>query len=71
MRCNICDEILSHSSITAHLASRNHSIKKKVAEYNEMNSLLRRTYENDDRSVLQVWITGLYAKDAVSRESQA
>ena len=62
LRCNVCDQNLSQSQVAEHLAGRNHSIKKKVAEYNEMNSQIKKSYENDT-SVVRTWIRDLYQKD--------
>jgi len=65
VRCNVCDEIVITSAIEQHLAGRNHSIKKKVAEFQEMNALARSSYQNDT-SVVKAWIKDLYAYDFLS-----
>lgn len=65
IRCNICDETISTSAVEQHLAGRNHSIKKKVAEFQEMNAQVRSSYQNDT-SIVKAWIKDLYAYDFLS-----
>lgn len=64
LRCNICDQTVAQSQVAEHIASRNHSIKKKVAEYNEMNTQIKKAYDNDT-SLLRVWIRDLHQKDFI------
>jgi hypothetical protein len=45
-----------------HVSSRNHSIRKKVAEFNEMNSQFKPAYRGDI-SVATAWIRDLYKYD--------
>jgi hypothetical protein len=54
LRCNICDKMIDRTVIEVHIASRTHSIMKKVAEYNEMNALIGRSYSQDS-SVVKFW----------------
>lgn len=65
IRCNICDETINTSAVEQHLAGRNHSIKKKVAEFQEMNAQVKSSYQNDT-SVVRAWIKDLYAYDFLS-----
>jgi len=65
IRCNICDEVLSSSSVEQHVAGRNHSVKRKVAEFNEMNAQIKMSYQNDV-SVVSAWIKDLYNYDFLS-----
>ncbi|HEV8387056.1 MAG TPA: hypothetical protein VGQ03_05490 [Nitrososphaera sp.] len=48
--------------VAEHVSSRNHSIKKKVAEFNEMNSQFKPSYR-DDISIARAWIRDLYKYD--------
>jgi len=64
-RCNICDEIISSSSVEHHIAGRNHGVKKKVAEFHEMNAQIKSSYQNDT-SVVKAWIKDLYQYDFLS-----
>jgi phage FluMu protein Com len=65
LRCNMCDELLDTGEVAAHVASRNHAVKKKVAEFNEMNALVGRHYDGDV-SVVSAWIRNLHAHDYLS-----
>lgn len=65
IRCNICDEVISSSTIEQHVAGRNHSVKKKVAEFNEMNAQIKPSYQQDT-SVVRAWIKDLYNYDFLS-----
>ena len=65
IRCNICDEVISSTTVEQHVAGRNHSMKRKVAEFNEMNSQIKPSYQNDI-SVVKAWIKDLYNYDFLS-----
>ncbi len=65
LRCNMCDELLETADVAGHVAGRNHAVKKKVAEFNEMNALVGRQYGNDV-SVVSAWIRNLRAHDYLS-----
>lgn len=65
IRCNICDEIISSSAVEQHIAGRNHAVKKKVAEFHEMNAQIKTSYQNDT-SVVRAWIRDLYNYDFLS-----
>lgn len=75
LRCNVCDEAVSPSALERHIAGRNHAIKKKVAEFNEMNSQLGRGGsgsrvqacggEEDGVSVMTSWIRSLHQSDFI------
>jgi hypothetical protein len=65
LRCNVCDEQVQASMVAQHVSGRNHSIKKKVAEFNEMNSQFRPSYLNDI-STVRAWIRDLYRYDFLS-----
>ncbi|MEM3094750.1 MAG: hypothetical protein QXX64_03825 [Nitrososphaera sp.] len=65
IRCNICDEIISTSAVEQHVAGRNHAIKKKVAEFHEMNVQVKASCQNDT-SVVKAWIKDLYNYDFLS-----
>ena len=65
IRCNICDEVMSSSSVEQHVAGRNHAVKRKVAEFNEMNAQVKMSYQNDT-SVVSAWIKDLYNYDFLS-----
>jgi hypothetical protein len=65
LRCNVCNEIVRADLVTQHVAGRNHSIKKKVAQYNEMNAQIKPSYRNDI-PVARVWIRDLYEFDCLS-----
>lgn len=65
IRCNICDEIISPAAVEQHLAGRNHAIKKKVAEFQEMNAQVKSSYQNDT-SIVRAWIKDLYNYDFLS-----
>jgi hypothetical protein len=64
-RCNICDEIIRSSAVEQHVVSRNHSVKKKVADFNEMNVHIKPPYQHDT-SVIRAWIRDLYNYDYLS-----
>ncbi len=68
LRCNICDEVISSSTVEPHVADRNHGVKKKVAEFNEMNAQLKSSYQHDT-SVLKAWIKDLNNYDFLSTGS--
>ena len=40
LRCNICNEVIDLAEVGQHVTSRNHAVKKKVAEFHEMNAQL-------------------------------
>jgi hypothetical protein len=65
IRCNICDEIIDASSVEQHITGRNHALKRKVAEFNEMNAQVKMSYQNDT-SVVKAWIKDLYNYDFLS-----
>lgn len=65
IRCNICDEVISSSAVEQHIAGRNHSVKRKVAEFNEMNAQIKTSYLHDT-SVMRVWIRDLHNYDFLS-----
>lgn len=65
IRCNICDEVISSSTVEQHVAGRNHLVKKKVAEFNEMNAQVKPSYQHDT-SVVKAWIKDLYNYDFLS-----
>ena len=67
IRCNICDEVISSSSVEQHIAGRNHAVKKKVAEFHEMNAQVQSIYHNDT-SVVKAWIRDLYNYDFLSMD---
>ena len=63
IRCNMCEEIIS--DVAGHVAGRNHAVKKKVAEFQEMNALVSKSYDQDT-SVLKAWIRDLHSYDYLS-----
>lgn len=68
-RCNICDETVTSTLVEKHVSSRNHSIKKKVAEYHEMNAMIKQpslSINQHDISVVNAWIKDLYKYDFLS-----
>jgi uncharacterized protein involved in tolerance to divalent cations len=65
IRCNICDEVISSAAVEQHIKSRSHSVKRKVAEFNEMNALMKTSYQNDT-SVIEAWIRDLHNYDFLS-----
>jgi len=65
IRCNICDEVISSSAVEQHIKSRSHSVKRKVAEFNEMNAQIKTSYQHDT-SVVKAWIRDLYNYDFLS-----
>ena len=65
LRCNICDSLVEQIEVAQHVAGRNHGIKKKVAEFQEMNALVRKQYENDV-SIASAWIRNLHERDFLS-----
>ncbi|MCI0562820.1 MAG: hypothetical protein MN733_30430 [Nitrososphaera sp.] len=65
IRCNICDEVFSSLSVGEHVAGRNHSIKKKVAEFNEMNAQIKPSHQQDT-SIVTAWIRNLHSYDFLS-----
>lgn len=62
LRCNVCDQLIPQGMVTQHLSARNHSIRKKVAEFNEMNTQVKPSYLNDI-STVRAWIRDLYKYD--------
>jgi len=56
--------------VAQHIAGRGHGVKKKVAEFQEMNSLVRKQYgdssSGSDVSVVNAWIKNLHAHDFLS-----
>ena len=67
IRCNICDEIINGSSVSEHIAGRNHAVRKKVAEFHEMNAQVgRMQYQQHETSVVRAWIRDLYNYDYLS-----
>lgn len=64
LRCNMCDEMVRIDDVARHLEGRNHAVKKKVAEYQEMNAQLGKKYESDT-SVVNAWIRNLHEHDFV------
>lgn len=65
IRCNICDEVINASAVEQHVAGRNHGVKKKVADFNEMNAQIKMSYQNDT-SVVKTWIRDLHNYDFLS-----
>jgi hypothetical protein len=65
IRCNICDEVIDTATVEQHVAGRNHSVKKKVAEFNEMNAQIKMSYQHDT-SVVKTWIRDLHNYDFLS-----
>ncbi len=68
LRCNICNEIIETVEVSQHITGRNHAVKRKVAEFHEMNAQVgnkRSNYEGDT-SVINMWIKGLYVRDFLS-----
>ena len=49
-----------------HASGRNHAVKKKVAEFNEMNAQVGRNRYENDVSVVNAWIRGLHGYDFLS-----
>jgi hypothetical protein len=66
IRCNICDEIISSSAVERHISGRNHAVKRKVAEFHEMNAQVKTTAYQNDTSVISAWIKDLYNYDFLS-----
>ena len=65
IRCNICDEIISTTTVDQHVAGRNHAVNKKVAEFHEMNAQIKLLYQ-DDISIVMAWIKDLHNYDFLS-----
>ena len=65
LRCNVCDQLVASEKVSQHVSGRNHSIRKKVAEFNEMNSQIKPSYR-DDTSILRAWIRDLHRSDFLS-----
>ncbi len=65
LRCNICDELVPQEAVAQHIAGRNHSIRKKVAEWNEMNIQIKPSYPHEI-STVRAWIRDLYKYDFLS-----
>ena len=68
-RCNICDESVTSTLVDQHVSSRNHSIKKKVAEYHEMNAMIKHPsllLTQHEISVVNAWIRDLHKYDFLS-----
>jgi hypothetical protein len=68
LHCNICDKTLDYSLVETHVASRIHSIMKKVAEYNEMNALIGRSYLQDV-SVVRIWARDIAASESIRAQA--
>ena len=66
IRCNICDEIISTTTIDQHVAGRSHAVKKKVAEFHEMNAQIKSSLYQDDTSIVMAWIKDLHNYDFLS-----
>jgi hypothetical protein len=75
LRCNICNEIIETVEVGQHITGRNHAVKRKVAEFHEMNAQVgnnnnsssnRRNNYDGDTSVVNMWIKGLYSRDFLS-----
>ena len=68
IRCNICDEIIGSSSVSEHVAGRNHAVRKKVAEFHEMNAQVgsRQQYQQHETSIVRAWIRDLHNYDYLS-----
>ena len=66
LRCNICDEIVEATKAGEHASDRNHAVKRKVAEFNEMNAQVGRNRYENDVSVINAWIRGLHGYDFLS-----
>lgn len=65
IKCNICDEIINSSTVEQHVTGRNHGIRRKVAEFNEMNAQIKPRSQYDS-SVVKAWIRDLYTYDFLS-----
>jgi hypothetical protein len=65
LRCNVCDRLVSSDMVPQHVSGRDHSIRKKVAEFNEMNTQVKPSYL-DDISIAKAWIRDLYKYDFLS-----
>jgi phage FluMu protein Com len=65
LRCNMCDLLLDPAEVSGHLEGRGHAVKKKVAEFNEMNALVGRHYDSNV-SVVNAWIRNLHVHDFLS-----
>lgn len=65
LRCNMCDEFIDANEVAGHVAGRNHAVKKKVAEFNEMNALVGKHYDGDT-SIVNSWIRNLHERDFLS-----
>ena len=72
LRCNICNEIIETVEVSQHITGRNHAVKRKVAEFHEMNAQVGNNSSNKksdyegDTSVINMWIKGLYVRDFLS-----
>jgi hypothetical protein len=64
IRCNICDEIINSLAVEQHVTGRSHEIKKRVADFNEMNVQIK-SYQHDT-SVVKTWLRDLYNYDFLS-----
>jgi hypothetical protein len=65
LRCNVCEQQVSIDMVPQHVSGRNHSIRKKVAEFNEMNSQVKPS-RRDDISIARAWIRDLHKYDFLS-----
>ena len=63
--CNVCDQSLQAAAVADHISSRNHSVRKKVAQFNESNVQFRPSYQGDT-SIAKAWIRDLYKYDFLS-----
>lgn len=61
----MCDELLETTEVAGHVAGRNHAVKRKVAEFNELNAHVGRHYDNDV-SMVSAWIRNLRESDFLS-----
>jgi hypothetical protein len=68
IRCSVCDEIVDSTMVAEHIAARSHSVRKKVAEFNEMNAQVKLSSQQEI-SVLGAWIKSLYCYDFLSKGS--
>jgi hypothetical protein len=58
--------MIDTAGVSEHVSGRNHAVKKKVAEFNEMNAQVGRNRYEDDTSVVNAWIRSLYSYDFLS-----
>jgi hypothetical protein len=65
VKCNICDQVIPSSAVSEHVAGRDHAIRKKVAEFNEMNMQVKPPYQQE-MSTVRAWIRDLHNYDFLS-----